>query len=768
MCQRYYPATTNSVTATGIVPLFLFSSVHNYHEYQATRAGRQAGAQGSPTLAPTANSHRGWKTMSLGDESEDKGVRNSCARISKIRNQLPILLVSTLVFALLSGGGLALCKLYLESDEKETHDEAMDFAIEAGAWFASELDRAILPLFSLALATELPMFAELPDKIGKAGEPGSLPFLTNEDGSFNPRRNVTGVCGQPELVSKFTQIAYAIKLTTGMEGVLHNLQLAPEGVICLLDPMNNTEDFDDGRFLDNTPAWGLDLLNAPFTKYIATASLANEEVGIAGPITLTQCPTCGLYFIARLPIQTDKHQITVNGEAQNRWGFATALIHWEALINETHHSLGVNEYFQKSGFEFQLTRTDRIYNDETEAYVEDVVVLAESKTFGSKHHGVSTALQTTNNEWVMTVQYNMHHPKAVFVTVSVLVAFFIAFLVYVILTQKQSHTTMLGITMAQEAKVEVERNMTAYFAHELRNPLSAIDSALASMPEDLSEDAKELVEGMQLCTTFMSSVMNNLLDVRKIEEGKMILRMDPLSLKHLIGDVHKMVQPDVHPGVEFLVVANTDGRDLVLGDVHRLQQILTNLVSNAIKYTLSGSITIVVGWEGDYVRLECQDTGPGIPKDEQETMFKRFTTRGGAPGTGLGLAIVKQMVDLMRGLILIDSDPTVRTGTNCIVLLPLKICEEPLNEELVSADALPLLEPLSILIVDDIKINRAMLKRRFIKTIAPNCAVTEAATGEEALSICERESFDVIILDQYMEGAGGVLVGTDTAIAMRR
>jgi signal transduction histidine kinase len=355
-----------------------------------------------------------------------------------------------------------------------------------------------------------------------------------------------------------------------------------------------------------------------------------------------------------------------------------------------------------------------------------------------------------------------HQWEAVLVAVSAFVAFCIAYLVYVILIQKQSHTTMLGTTMAQEAKVEIERNMTAYFAHELRNPLSAIDSALASMPEDLSEDAKELVEGMQLCTTFMSSVMNNLLDVRKIEEGKMILRMDPLSLKHLIGDVHKMVQPDVHPGVEFLVVANTDGRDLVLGDVHRLQQILTNLVSNAIKYTLSGSITIVVGWEGDSVRLECQDTGPGIPKDEQETMFKRFTTRGGAPGTGLGLAIVKQMVDLMRGLILIDSDPTVRTGTNCIVLLPLKICEEPLNEELVSADALPLLEPLSILIVDDIKINRAMLKRRFIKTIAPNCAVTEAATGEEALSICERESFDVIILDQYMEGAGGVLVGTDT------
>ena len=97
-------------------------------------------------------------------------------------------------------------------------------------------------------ATELPIFAGLPDKIGQAGEPGSLAFLTYEDGSFNSNRNVTGVCDLPELVSRFTHIASAIKKNAGMEGVLHNLQLAPEGVICLLSPLNNTEDFDDGRF----------------------------------------------------------------------------------------------------------------------------------------------------------------------------------------------------------------------------------------------------------------------------------------------------------------------------------------------------------------------------------------------------------------------------------------------------------------------------------------------------------------------------------------
>jgi len=88
---------------------------------------------------------------------------------------------------------------------------------------------------------------------------------------------------------------------------------------------------------------------------------------------------------------------------------------------------------------------------------------------------------------------------------------------------------MQYLQATQAAKVETERNMTAYFAHELRNPLGAIDSALRAMPDDLPEAAKDLVSGMQLCSGFMSSIMNNLLDVRKMEEGKMTLNAQFLS-----------------------------------------------------------------------------------------------------------------------------------------------------------------------------------------------------------------------------------------------
>jgi signal transduction histidine kinase len=154
--------------------------------------------------------------------------------------------------------------------------------------------------------------------------------------------------------------------------------------------------------------------------------------------------------------------------------------------------------------------------------------------------------------------------------------------------------------------VEVERNLTAYFAHELRNPLGAIDSALNALPDDFPDSAKEMVKGMKLCTEFMSSIMNNILDFRKMEEGKMILSPQPISLNEMLTNVvHSMLLPSVKPTVDFVAaVSKTPAgatNDWVLGDKHRLQQVLTNITNNAIKYTVSGSITLSFKIEHDQV-----------------------------------------------------------------------------------------------------------------------------------------------------------------------
>jgi two-component system aerobic respiration control sensor histidine kinase ArcB len=196
---------------------------------------------------------------------------------------------------------------------------------------------------------------------------------------------------------------------------------------------------------------------------------------------------------------------------------------------------------------------------------------------------------------------------------------------------------------------------------------------------------------------------------------------------------------------------------------------LTPLCRNSIKYTGTGSITLKLGWEDkDTLRFECEDTGPGIPKHDQEKLFQRFVQRGGEPGTGLGLAIAKHLVELIGGSIFFESDPSVKVGTNCIVILPLPPCDAPVQLHCEETTLDVLQDALKVLLIDDIKMNRTMLRRRIMKGIAPNCIFTEASTGEEALEICAKSTFDVIVVDQYMQEAGGMMVGTDVVCAMRQ
>ncbi|GMH58818.1 hypothetical protein TrRE_jg8214 [Triparma retinervis] len=347
-------------------------------------------------------------------------------------------------------------------------------------------------------------------------------------------------------------------------------------------------------------------------------------------------------------------------------------------------------------------------------------------------------------------------------------------------TDDRNHSAELqkmhSMRASQETKVETERNMTAYFAHELRNPLHAIDIALDLMPnslETVDHEAFELCRSMKLCTSFMSTIMNNLLDVRKMEEGKMTLHLKVTSISKIMGEVERMLRPSVKSGVKLILnlVDLTKENTWIMADSHRLQQIYTNVITNAIKYTTKGSITLSFRWDGNFGVFHCVDTGPGIPKSQQKDLFGRFVQRGGAPGTGLGLAISKHLVEICGGSIHFISDPSVGPGTTCVVSIPFSKCFEPtkpLIQEGMEA-CQPIKRPLRFLIIDDLSMNRTMLKRRIKKFIAtsPETTFCDVVNGEEALKICEKEDFDVIVVDQFMEEAGGVLLGTDVVLAMR-
>lgn len=321
------------------------------------------------------------------------------------------------------------------------------------------------------------------------------------------------------------------------------------------------------------------------------------------------------------------------------------------------------------------------------------------------------------------------------------------------------------IEVEEKTKAETEQKLTAYFAHELRNPLCALDSALNAILHANYDEVISLVPEMQACIKVMSSIMNNLIDVRKFEEGRVTLTTSPMSLRTLLTEVHQTLLPSVKSGVLFDVICNTNERDWVHGDSRRLQQILINVTANAIKYTLGGSVTLTATWDNDKVAFTCVDTGSDIAATRDQTLPDSMY-QCGAPSRGLELAVATHLVELYGGTIVYATAST--SGTCCCSIhIPLKACESHVITTSIKKSQV-IESPLHFLIIDDIKMNRTMMKRRLHKSICSNCRVSEASTGEEALQLCGIEKFDVIIVDQYMEEAGGVMVGTDVIYTLRR
>ena len=321
-----------------------------------------------------------------------------------------ILLATLLVFAIFCAATVSLVVKFTDDEEDARLAVAREMAEETGLFFSRELDKALVPLFTMSqFVYQLPAFADLPRIIGDRGDPGAVP---PEDGPrAGSHRNMTGVVS-PELWDMFNTIAAGIKKSADMEGVLVNVQLAPQAVVSMAYPLNNTEDFEDGVFLNSNGAIGHDLLNDPNRVAIARATVPAPGVVIAGPLTLIQgdFPVVRECFIARLAINmpgaTPPYDIKVDGISYESWGFAVVLINWEALKDRSN----VYERFNQRGMFFQLTRTDQKFDSDTNTFVERVNVIAQSPGAEERHSWqlgdvVDVALPTTNNEWVMTVGY---------------------------------------------------------------------------------------------------------------------------------------------------------------------------------------------------------------------------------------------------------------------------------------------------------------------------------------------------------------------------
>jgi signal transduction histidine kinase len=298
------------------------------------------------------------------------------------------------------------------------------------------------------------------------------------------------------------------------------------------------------------------------------------------------------------------------------------------------------------------------------------------------------------SEWLKKAENNSQQLSLVFILVSsVLFAFALGFIFNKIKNQ-QNLISELELAKTKEIKLnKIKDDFIANMSHEIRTPLNVILGFSSLMEkEKLSDRLSEMVQTIKNAGGQLMMIVNQVLDVAKMEEGKLELDSKPFQLKqvcHILDSSYRKMIED--KGLEFEVQTNVQDEMSVTGDQIKLIQIVSNLLSNAHKFTSSGKIGLELMLKVDetdaQIQITVSDTGIGIEKSKLNSIFDRFEqadnniTRNYG-GTGLGLAIVKQLVDIMNGKIEVDS--TLGQGSKFLVSIPIQIEKTNLIEQISS------------------------------------------------------------------------------------
>ncbi len=318
---------------------------------------------------------------------------------------------------------------------------------------------------------------------------------------------------------------------------------------------------------------------------------------------------------------------------------------------------------------------------------------------------------------------------------------------------------------AEEAR-EAEKQFLAHMSHEIRTPLNAIIGMLdLLMGTELSDEQKEYLEIQKSATDILSGLINDVLDIAKIESGKMEVVTKKLDLNSILENVRKTFHYQLNgKNVDLMVRTLPELDYYLMSDPILLNQVLFNLMGNAVKFTEEGQIrfeTSIVHEEEEALtlRFEIRDTGIGIAEEKLTSIFDKFrqgdeqvSLRYG--GTGLGLAITKRIVDLLGGQIVVES--TLGEGSTFLVTLRFQKSHEKIHKQSaveVSRHLSQRINDKKILVAEDNVMNTFYLKRILEKI---PLAADFTVNGKEAVDKANEQAYDLILMDVRMPEMNGL------------
>jgi len=424
----------------------------------------------------------------------------------------------------------------------------------------------------------------------------------------------------------------------------------------------------------------------------------------------------------------------------------------------------LNKYKQAFEFErlYRLT-ADSVINNEAER---KITSLQAQYFFKKQEDSLMAQQQITNAANLQQIQKQKTYTAIV--TAGVLITLLLLFLLYRnYQSQRKVAAAMTEARIKAEQSEKFKERFLADMSHEIRTPMNAVLGMSNLMAEtSLNEKQQNYVNAIIRSSENLLVVLNDILDLSKLEEGKMSLDIRPFSVQQKVNDVLTLLEVKaIEKGISLLSEIKEDVPQNLAGDAARLNQVLINLIGNAIKFTSVGSVKLTVALVPGsdpikpQISFSVRDTGIGMTAEQQSRIFKSFEQGDSGinrkyGGTGLGLAICKTLVELQGGQITVKS--VLHQGSEFTFAIPYSVAADPpaVIGAKTAEDDIIRLSQLKVLIAEDNELNQIVMHDT-LRKIAPGITISLAKNGSVVVNKLSETKFDIVFMDIHMPEMDG-------------